>query len=342
MIVRTNNFHHLLLLIVLFLVGCSDEAEMSKDPGKNSWKSLAKFPAGSLSEAVSFTVGENLFVGTGLTGVSSSNLNNNYVNKFYVFSTDENSWNAIASLPSDIRANAISFSIGSYGYVGLGMNCLGTGNCAYSYFNDLWRYDPANDSWAQMADFPGTPRAYATSFVIGEKAYVMGGSTIDQSELWEYNSKSNEWMKKSDYPGICNSRAVSFSLDGLGYVGLGMGRRFSSNEFWEYNPITDTWIEKQEFPGEARYDASAFSFMGKGYLACGIYQESTDHKYLTDIWVYDNANDVWTQVNTIYPGMGRLNLIGGVIDSRLILGLGSDNYFARPSDGIDDIWEYLP
>lgn len=72
--------------------------------------------------------------------------------------------------------------------------------------------------------------------------------------------------------------------------------------------------KKQDFPGEARYVASAFSMMGKGYLACGVYQESSDQKYLNDIWVYDKASDIWTQVNTSYPEKGR------VIENRLILG----------------------
>lgn len=333
----------LVLFVILLLASCRDESEITKNPETNFWISKAKFPAGSLTESVSFTIGKNLYVGTGLNGNVNADLNNNYINKFYVYNIDEDAWKEIASLPSDKRSSAISFSIGSYGYVGLGINCLGSGNCAYSSFNDLWRYDPANDSWDKMADFPGAHSGYETAFVIGDMAYIVDGQSIGDNDTWEYNTISNEWNKKSSYPGLCSSRAVSFSLDGLGYVGFGWGGgSFTCDEFWEYDPIGDTWIQKQDFPGKARYDASAFSMMGKGYLACGVYQESSDQKYLNDIWVYDNVNDRWTQINTSYPGKGRVNLIGGVIENRLILGLGSDNSFGRPYYGFDDVWEYLP
>lgn len=294
----------------------------------NIWVEKSSYSGGHLSRAVSFVIDDQLFVGTGIS--------NSYVNYFYKYNYDNNSWESISDLPSTERANAISFAIGNYGYVGLGYKYDGTHN----YYNDIWRYDPLNDSWSNMAEFPGTPRAYSTCFVIDDKAYVTGGSSYGDNDLWEYNSSTDTWTKKADYPGGCSSKGASFSLNNKGYVGFGwLGG--TCNDFWEYDPLTDAWIEKENFPGEPRYGAIGFSLLEKGYLACGINQDN-NYNFLTDFWEYDHVNDTWTQINTSYPGKGRIHMIVGVIDNKIITGLGTNNIAGGPGNRFDDIWEYIP
>src|SRR5436190_22202994 len=60
----------------------------------------------------------------------------------------------IAAVP---RYGAVSFTIGTKGYVGTGHS--GTGK-------DFWEYDPATDTWTQKADFGGTGRSDAVAFTI--------------------------------------------------------------------------------------------------------------------------------------------------------------------------------
>jgi len=201
MSMRITSFY--LLLTALFLVCCSKRDE---DPKKDIWTQKAKFPGKYLEGAVSFVIDSKLFVGTGLE--------DDFVNYFYVYNNEDDSWKAVASLASSPRAEAISFSIGKYGYVGLGISCAGLGICTYNYYNDLWRYNPEDNSWKKMTDFPGSPRASATCFVINDKAYITGGSSYDDNDLWEYNPSTDTWTKKASYPGACISRTISFSLNG--------------------------------------------------------------------------------------------------------------------------------
>ena len=120
---KTNNPY--LLLTLVFLVCCGKEnEEILEVPQTNIWTEKAKFPGGHLSNAVSFVIDDKLFVGTGI--------NDNFVNYFYVFNYTDDSWKAIASLPSYQRSDAIAFTIGKYGYVGLGMSCIGSGFCTTS------------------------------------------------------------------------------------------------------------------------------------------------------------------------------------------------------------------
>lgn len=296
----------------------------------NVWTEKTNYLGGYLVGAVSFVVDDELFVGTGV--------NDNYVNYFYKYDHNFNSWEAVASLPSSQRAHGIAFSIGNYGYVGLGEYFDHYNNKDY-YYNDLWRYNPMTNSWTKMSDFPGKPRAYSTCFVIDDKAYITDSQHGDK-DLWEYNTLTDSWTKKSDYPG--NSIGFSFSINDKGYVGFGMPNGIY-NDFWEYDPMTDAWIEKENFPGKSRSLAVSFSFMNKGYLACGINKDNNQNSnFLTDIWEYNQNNDTWTKIDTNYPGKGRMDMIVGVIGNKIFIGLGADSNFGSPSTRCEDIWEYIP
>ena len=325
-------------LFIFSIVACTEDPEPNTESETISWEAKAAFPYGDLIEAVSFTIGGKMFVGTGYNFFETFS---GYSNDFFAYELEQNTWSKMASLPSDARESAIAFSIGEYGYVGLGKDCLGMGVCDHHFFKDLWRYNPSTNSWTEMAEFPGTPRAYATSFVIGNKAYVTGGSSQGDNDLWEYNPENNQWTKKADYPGGCSSRAVSLSINGRAYVGFGWSGS-TCKDFWEYKPATDQWIAKPEFPGEARYDAFAVSLKHKGYLMTGINQATTGDSFHTDLWEYEPNGEVWTKIETIFPGKGRVNLVGGAFEDKFVVGLGSKDPFSSFPSEIYDFWEFTP
>ncbi|MBN7813511.1 hypothetical protein J0A68_21320 [Algoriphagus sp. H41] len=327
------------ILFVFSTVACKEEPEEPiAEPDTSSWASNADFPYGDVIEAVSFTVGNKLFIGTGFVFFETFS---GYSNVFFSYDVQKNEWSKVADLPSDARESAISFSIGEYGYVGLGKDCLGMGICEHHYFNDLWRYDPSTNSWMEMAEFPGSPRAYSTSFVIGDKAYITGGSSYGDNDLWEYSPAKNQWTKKADYPGNCSNRQVSFSVNGRGFVGFGWSGG-TCKDFWEYKPATDQWIQKAEFPGEARYDAFSVALKDKGYLMAGINQTMTDVTYHSDLWEYEPNKEVWTKIEAGFPGKGRVNLVGGAFEDSFMVGLGTQASFYKFPFGIVDFWKFLP
>lgn len=337
-------FQFLTLLCIFFMFSCSDTPdepiveEEEEEFESNSWTLKKNFPLEDLTDAVSFSLGSKLYVGTGYFFLD---YNSGYSNDFYEYNSELDAWKEIASLPSHERESAIAFSIGSFGYVGLGKDCLGMGICDHHYFNDLWRYNPENNSWEEMAEFPGTPRAFSTAFVIDGKAYITGGSSQGDHDLWEYNPTSNKWTQKSSYPGNCSSRGVSFSINGRGFVGFGW-YGFTCKDLWEYIPTTDTWIEMAEFPGEPRYDAFAFSLGNIGFVTGGINQGSTEYNYLSDLWKYEPNTNQWIKIETAYPGRGRVSFAGGVIGSNLYLGLGSSDAFVKFPFEINEFWQYKP
>ncbi|MFK7908902.1 MAG: Kelch repeat-containing protein [Chitinophagales bacterium] len=309
----------------------SFETTEIKEP--NTWISKASYGGEHLFGAASFVIDDRLFVGTGL--------HDNHVKHFYEFDYQKNTWEKIASFPSDERVNAIGFTAGGYGYVGLGKNCIGAGVCTHVYYNDLWRYNPQNNSWTKMSDFPESPRSSFTCFVIEDKAYVSGGYLDNEKDLWEYNTSTDTWTQKADYPGASISAQTSFSLNNKGYLGLGWDDG-ANDDFWEYDPITDTWTQKGNFPGQARQAALDFTLSNEGYLVGGVNSDDFPAQYFTDMWKYNPENDTWIQIETNYPGKGRIQMISGIIGNKIIIGLGGNDGGFAPYDRFEDVWEYVP
>ncbi len=299
----------------------------------NTWIEKSVFQGSYLTGAVSFVIGNKLYVGTGI--------HDQYMNSFYEYNYKTDSWRRISRFPADPRSNAIAFSCNGYAYVGLGMSCIGDGLCVPYDYNDLWQYNPQDDNWSRMSYFPGSARYNSTCFVIGNKAYITGSSYISDYDLWEYNTITNQWTSKADYPGYCNSRMISFALDGKGYVGFGWSDN-TCNDFWEYDPTLDEWTEKASFPGTPRYNSCAYSYKNRGIIVCGTYQDFQTQEYLDELWEYNHQNDSWTKLNTIYPGVGRVDMIMGIVNNRIFIGLGATNIASGPYERYEDFWEYIP
>ncbi|MDD5508518.1 MAG: IPT/TIG domain-containing protein [Bacteroidales bacterium] len=60
-------------------------------------------------------------------------------------------WKRIGDFPGGALNNAVAFVIGDKAYVGCGETD--------SLSNEFWQYDPVEDSWIQVATFPGTGKA---------------------------------------------------------------------------------------------------------------------------------------------------------------------------------------
>ncbi len=210
---------------------------------------------------------------------------------FLAFS--QGKWSRRASMPDSSRCGAIGFSIGNYGYVGLGED---TKTFPFHYFKDFWQFNPSTNSWTRKADFPGRARISPVTFVIGKNVYVVtGGETIYANdflkECWQYNSMTDRWTQKNNFPGLSRCYAVGFSIGANGYMGTGYDTLGGANpylrDFWEYDTTTDTWAQKHNFGGISRYYASAFAVNGKGYLCFGTDSTPSTYRIAKDMWAYD-------------------------------------------------------
>ena len=144
------------------------------------------------------------------------------------------SWLTEGSFPlSEISGYSAYFTVGSRGYV------------VFSD-NSVWQFNPdvAQDQWTRVADFPGSARVFAFSFVLGDKGYFGGGKAPDYAgpeynDLWMYDPASDTWTLVSYIP-LARHSAVAFSIGTKAYIGYGLkqGPGFPVNlfDFYEFDP----------------------------------------------------------------------------------------------------------
>ncbi len=254
------------------------------------------------------------------------------------YAQTENFWTKKADFGGLKRERAVSFSIGSFGYVGTGVD---TNEIV---LKDFWKYDPVNDTWTQVATLPGSQRRNAVGFAIGNLGYVgIGINTASAADLgatilndfWEYDPTLNSWTVKAIFPGGTGSGlyfSTGFSIDTKGYVcGGKRGPNSYVSEFWEYKQSLDTWVQLPNFPGGVRYQLASFSIGFKGYVGLGTDQDV----YRNDLWEFDAATNSWTQLND-FPASERASVS--------TFSIGDRGYICMGSNGglLDDLWQYNP
>lgn len=129
---------------------------------------------------------------------------------------------------------SVGYMIQGMGYVGTGL-----GNSDFGADKDFWRFDLKANKWERIADFGGGVRYGATSFVIGNYAYVGGGlkdtgMSEYRNDFWRYDPVTNNWSEIAEI-GTPMLRAVGLSANGKGYVISEVG------SVHEYDPLINSW-----------------------------------------------------------------------------------------------------
>lgn len=220
------------------------------------------------------------------------------------------SWSQINDYGGTIRFGVYSFTIGNFAYVGGGY-ANGTS------VSDVWRLNPANDSWTQMSNCPLAVRATG-NFTLNGLGYVVcgliGGSTI-VDDVFEYDPLTNIWSSKADFPGTKIYGGSSFAINGKGYFGVGNSGGSNGpylNAFYEYDPIADSWTLKTPFPGISRYGTFGLAINSMGYIGFGA--NEAQGILFNDWYEYDPINNSWAQ-KTNFPGGGRAYTTGFTINN---------------------------
>ena len=236
-----------------------------------------------------------------------------------------NTWTQKSDFGGSARYGAVSFSIGSKGYLGTGF--------ANGRQKDFWEYDPISDSWSQKADFGGTARFFAAGFSIGMKGYLgTGNDGIQRNDFWEYDPVTNIWTEKANFGGIPRDAAVGLCIGSKGYIGTGeLADAFDTklNDFWEYDPTTNSWSQKSNVGNVGRSWAVAFSIGNRGYIGTGATSVLSK-----DFLEYNPDTDTWT-TRASFVGLGRFGAVG--------MGIGSKGYIGTGDVGggyTNDFWEY--
>ncbi len=168
----------------------------------DSWLQLSNFPGDGRQHPAMIVVNDKIYIGCG--GNSNGNLND-----WWEYDVSTDIWTQKTDLTANGRHHPFYFGIGNYAYVGFGHGSLfgpGSNSSSPYIYNDFYRYDPSNDTWLRLSDFPSEARVAGTQFSNGDKGYVLSGDGDDHGplssgEFWEYNPLNDSWTQLTSHPG---------------------------------------------------------------------------------------------------------------------------------------------
>ena len=161
----------------------------------------------------------------------------------FILCFSQGTWTQKANFGGTGRWFATGFSIGSYGYMGTGINNTG------AYQQDFWQYDPSSDTWTTKASMPVIVGRYASAVVV-DKIYVISGfneayaSNTNLNQV--YNPANNAWTFGENVPtGVLNAAAgatAGVNAPERIYVIGGWTKKPNCNNINQvYAPESDTW-----------------------------------------------------------------------------------------------------
>lgn len=244
-------------------------------------------------------------------------------------------WVKKANIGGEARHRSSGFSIGSKGYIGGGHINSGT-TITYS---DWWEYDPASDSWTQIADYGGGQRYQLATFSLNGEGYAgcgEDGAHNYTSDFWKYNPSVNTWFPIADLPGLPRRGAASFVINNVPYVGLGQSGGPTAGgyevDFYQYDVDSDEWYPIADFIGTARTSAVGFAHGDKGYIGTGHMVGAATR----DFYEYNSLTNSWTQLADV-DTTHRQDATGFQLNGKGYILTGNDNLGEL---NYDDVWEY--
>jgi N-acetylneuraminic acid mutarotase len=175
------------------------------------------------------------------------------------------------------------------------------------------RYDPATDTWQEMASMPDF-RNHIGIATLNGKIYLSGGIYGEFSfdgqgkTFWVYDPQTDQWSSMPDMP-IGRAAHGMAVLGGKFYlVGGIVPPAGDSSEIWVYDPATETWDTTRAHLPTPRDHLIVTAYDGKLYAIGGRYSGN-----LSTVEIYDPATDSWTRgpdMPTPRSGMGYAILEG--------------------------------
>lgn len=228
----------------------------------------------------------------------------------------------LADLPSVGRENMASFTINGKGYV-----CLGK-RINNEYTNEIFMYDPIENTWQKKAFFPGTPRSHTIGFSILGKGYIgfgVNGNTFF-NDLWEYDPVSDNWtqiISESEYYGAANA---CFVINNTCYI-------LTTTKFISFSPLTgNSFIPIGSTPFQYRIQSSGLTFDNHGYVIFGKRNEIPSNKF----YCFNVETLSWEEKLEM-PGKQRYSGTIFSIQDKIYAGLGYAGHTA-----FSNIYEYCP
>ncbi|HEY4966781.1 MAG TPA: kelch repeat-containing protein [Puia sp.] len=324
-----------LLISSVYYISCG-KCGCGYFPEPGNWAKVSELPLNGRSEAVSFTIGNFAYLGSGLDSSNGS------LGDFWKYDPVKNSWEQVASLPKGAeRSSAVGFSVGNTAICGTGFN-------GSNYLNDFYRYDPVSNSWTKInSAFPGKARSEAVAFGIDSSGYVGTGYDGNNAlaDFYRYNPSDDSWTS-IPFNEVARYSSVVFVFNKKAYLVTGTNGNTLVSEFLVFDPAktSGNWTPLQSITNASsdafddsyttimRQNGAAFLIGDKAYISTG---EDRGSPY-TYTWEYDFAVDLWVE-KTPFEGPPVTGAVGISVNNRGFIATGKNQRTVS-----DFSWEFQP
>jgi hypothetical protein len=225
-------------------------------------------------------------------------------------------WSTATTGPG-ARYRAGAVSDGTYVYV------FGGGNNMPSFrYNDLWRWDPATQTWTQLANMPTAKQNIQGAYWNG-KIYVPGGCGVGDcvnthlAENAIYDIASNTWTTGAPLPAPQSGQQVAYNNKIYNFG----GNPGPQNTVTIYDIATDTWSSGASMPVAITYGRAAVAG-SYAYYAGGITSVTVNTVYR-----YDFAANTWATMAPLQTARTSEELMTSSDGSTLFAVMGGDSTF---------------
>ncbi len=232
-------------------------------------------------------------------------------------------WFRLNNAPEELFSSNLGYS---------DVYCFSDENKAYLGLNDsniFFEYDPIQDSWKKLRDFPGESRFYGVGFVIDNNVFFGTGIStypkrVYYKDWWKYNIQDNTWTQLKDFKGKERCAAIAYTAGNIGYIGTGSGSGIIEyfTDVWMYDEVIDDWSMVADYPKEM-FSGVALSVGTSAYVGLGRCF-ATDVNYM---YQYNSENDSWSKLPDFPQGGEDNRSIGFDIDGQIYVSIGYWNPF---------------
>lgn len=268
------------------------------------------------TEVAAAVLNGKIYVVGGFNEPSLSNITRLAVsNAVEVYHPQSDAWTTAAPLPARLHHTGTAVIAGRL-YVAGGFT---TGFLSlWNPVNSMYRYDPATDSWEDLAPMP-TARGALGVATIGGKLYAVGGigekGNSDAVEV--YDPAANAWSRKAALPTPRDHLAVAAAANRLYAIAGRMNGSYADNlsVVEVYDPHADVWQAAASLP-TARSGIAVGVIGDTIYVVGGEAPEGT----FSENEAYSVSADQWSTAPPLPTA--RHGLGAAVIDGRLYVVAG--------------------
>jgi N-acetylneuraminic acid mutarotase len=275
----------------------------AKAQSNGIWYDRTPMPT-ARQEFASASLNGKLYV---LAGVLSNHLSTDIVD---VYDPATDVWSTIHPLPGATNHNAAAVAAGKLYHINA---------------SDTFVYNPANDSWVQVATTNTSHGATPAVGVINDKIYIAGGIGATTTAATEvYDPVANTWTMLAPMH-VPRNHCAGGVVNGKLYVAGGRGSANAEDAFEVYDPTTNSWQILPSLPTPRSGVAvgvlnnEVFVFGGE---TAGVVHDNVE--------AYNPATNTWR----ILPHMAPLHgFWASVIGNKIYLPGGSDDSgFGSPTN----------